>query len=1660
MAEAMDEPAVEIKTMDFVARVAATANELADITPYAGGAFGEDASEMHDVGETENIGTSALRQIQNHDISPISFNPISYDPINNNPHVIRTFPGDIKVSLEGQLLQKFLKSEGFAGAHIAVFNNWLTHNILNNIYSKIVEFPIEEGRNDSQGTVTTFENLQILSPNYASGGKIIPLTPQMAREHGLTYGISLYVDEVQRKRSCTTSEVIERKDQVYIGLVPIALGSAFCVLRGLKREELAMLGEDPDDPFGYFIVSGVEKSILCQELIVVNRIILFNYKNIPVCRMTSNTPLGTALIQITVDRRTQSKLRIQSTTLKRKSLKEKINKDKEKAEAAKGKKPGEGDEVDEAETKKKKKNKYRSFNVLRIFRLYSQYKTYEDIEMLISQFLEPTKVKVCLNCLIDSKTDFVILPDDYNVIRCKIAADKKEASRVSNEQVNEAVQELYDKDLFSHLNEVPSVEDETEIQRKERIVESKMNLLAIMIARMLEFLAGVRPYDNRDSWSTKRLNLAGTLCEQLLRGAWKEAVNGAQKSVNETKSATLSTIHGKISPSSITESFRDSFISQNWGVKRARGAQIKSNVSQTLVRDNVIATFAHVATIDVGISRTDRQPGIRLVQNSQYGFVDPVSSSEGETCGIVKATSLSDRVSLDRQDYKYIPLALSLKNKETGVALFNKELQAVVSVVYNGEALSPGFTYREQFLRKLKRLVTPTQTLAPAIPQPFEYDCDYGLGVINIRTTFPLPEFLTLVSGWLTLVRPIEYTNKLVFNGKFLGWCHGSPIEKQIRELKRSGRLPPDTGIIFVNKDWLYVDMGPGRPIRPLCIVNEESQISSTVDNELSRAYHDYVVARNVTRALSETYNDEVIHDQDLVTSRTNEMKEAEKELWETGIMLNTVQNDPYSTPEDVEFYRKLDRAAAKRIKTAVEKMEAIQADRELSNARINQLRAEIKEARRAENEARKRLDEIRAKYPVLILDLKNKRNAPISEMLTSSCMEYVAPWEQEYIKLAATVNDIDDYNIAITEAKIKVAAATEKLIKVQNDITDGKKFWRQATAAEIAAEAQGGGSVEGGVEGGEGGMVGGEVKVIMNDRGEGMVEVSAEDKLREVQDQVSTVTHEASRVYNSWMYTHCELDPQAILGVASSIIPFIGHNQAPRSTYQCNMGKQALGIYHSNHMSRFDGKIKLLAYPSRPMCDMEMHVIFGLNTKPQGEMAIVAFCCNTNYAQEDAFIMNRASLQSGLFRMFKYLTYKAIIDNGQSNGFTEALERPENTPRYAHIRNNGLPAIGSPLEQGDCVIGKTQRLANGEIRNDSVVLKISEQGVVDKISVISDNHKTTVFVKIRIMRVPMEGDKFAPRNAQKGTVGLIANRYDMIQGVKSGISPDIYANPSQLPSRMTVSYTLELLGSKAAAISGQRVNASPFRPVDVNGFRNTLKGEGLPENEKQILRDYGYTEWGEEKCISPLTGKEIEVEFFMGPVYWQELKQQVVDKGQVRSQGRVKSLTRQPPKGRINNGGLRMGEMERDVLISHGASACLLERLMKTSDLYPTVQCVKCGEFAVNNRNYNPNINNNQYVCPIHKDKGEYARLDVPFGYKLLRQLLGALGFNLRPDLCTTEEYKQRLINPTPMIQNFDRIKVLNNEHNGIYEAQVEEDMMAVDGENDDDPYDGDRDI
>jgi DNA-directed RNA polymerase III subunit RPC2 len=438
-------------------------------------------------------------------------------------------------------------------------------------------------------------------------------------------------------------------------------------------------------------------------------------------------------------------------------------------------------------------------------------------------------------------------------------------------------------------------------------------------------------------------------------------------------------------------------------------------------------------------------------------------------------------------------------------------------------------------------------------------------------------------------------------------------------------------------------------------------------------------------------------------------------------------------------------------------------------------------------------------------------------------------------------------------------------------------------------------------------------------------------------------------------------------------------------------MSKQAMGTIGVNQYQRMDGLIYTLVYPQKPMVKSRTLDVVGFDSIPGGQNSIIAVMSFSGYDIEDAVILSKSSIDRGFGRCMvlrKYQTSIRRYANGSTDkscgppdvdGFTDG-EDDKRFARYKAIDKDGICLVGEPMDSGSIMVNKESptdtttnlggaglgfnlgmSMTNAEYKPSPLSYRGGAPCYVDKVLVTSNEHELQLIkVMLRQTRRPEIGDKFASRHGQKGVCGLIVPQEDLPFN-EFGHSPDLIMNPHGFPSRMTVGKLLELLVGKAGLYEGRQGYSSAFG--EEHGSADTAEATA----EALLRNGLNYT--GKDVLYSGASGEPLDAYIFSGPVFYQKLKHMVLDKAHARARGPRAVLTRQPTEGRSRDGGLRLGEMERDCLIAYGAANLIMERLMHSSDAFSASVCLTCGLL--------------QYQVRILWNFGaKHGEIDIPFMY------------------------------------------------------------------------------
>ena len=529
-------------------------------------------------------------------------------------------------------------------------------------------------------------------------------------------------------------------------------------------------------------------------------------------------------------------------------------------------------------------------------------------------------------------------------------------------------------------------------------------------------------------------------------------------------------------------------------------------------------------------------------------------------------------------------------------------------------------------------------------------------------------------------------------------------------------------------------------------------------------------------------------------------------------------------------------------------------------------------------------------------------------------------------------------------------------------------------------------------------------------------------DYIDTAEEETSMIAITPDDLKKNKYYTHMEIDPSLILGVMSNLIIYPENNPVTRNSFSCGQSKQAVSVYHSNYQMRIDKMGVILNYGQTPLIKSRYLDYINREEQPYGVNAIVAIMSYTGYNVEDAILINEGSILRGLFRTTYYSMYEAKEESSKVTGMNNSkfanIEKNNVIGKkkgydYSFLDDYGLIRENTELNDKMIVIGKiNSNLDNKESWiDDSVKPKKGQLGYVDKSFItLGEEGFNVAKVRLREERIPAIGDKMASRAGQKGTIGLIIPEADMPY-LEDGTRPDLIINPHALPSRMTIGQIVESMFGIACVSYGGFGDCTAFQ----------VKGSNY-DTYGPMLTKAGFNHTGNHIMYNGMTGEQIQSNIYMGPTYYMRLKHMVKDKINYRARGPNQQLTRQPVQGRANDGGLRIGEMERDGICAHGLAYFLNESFLVRGDEYYMAVCNKTGSIAIYNEaknlflspysdgpiKFHTNPDGTMNIKNLTKFGRSFSLLRIPYSFKLLIQELQVMNIQMR--IITDENIDQLL--------------------------------------------------
>ena len=544
----------------------------------------------------------------------------------------------------------------------------------------------------------------------------------------------------------------------------------------------------------------------------------------------------------------------------------------------------------------------------------------------------------------------------------------------------------------------------------------------------------------------------------------------------------------------------------------------------------------------------------------------------------------------------------------------------------------------------------------------------------------------------------------------------------------------------------------------------------------------------------------------------------------------------------------------------------------------------------------------------------------------------------------------------------------------------------------------------------------------------------------------------------DKYTYSHADLHPIIILGYMGLYGILLNHGQSGKylASGASKHPKQSVSVYTSEYSNKFYSSAHLAHNIERPIIQNRFHKIINNDKYGTGTNVIVAISYQNGYNQEDAFIFNKSSIDMGLYNSSYYKTYqeteKSDMKTGTEEKFynpmysSEITEYPDELSgnfgkyNFEYLDKYGIIKEGTYLTGDEVLIGKYAKIkdVNGSTTYtdlSSHVKKDNKNSYVDKVFTCKTNAAGDELCKVRTcqLRVPQLGDKFASRNGQKGTIGVLIDKPDM-PFTKTGIVPDIILHPASYPTRMTLNQLFEIIYGKLASEMGFFGLANTLEPFDVKKINN-------------IMEENGFQYGGDEFLYDGISGKMMPAKIFIGPLYMQRLKLMVNDKINTRTSGQKRdgipipgasytTLDRSVISGRAAGGGLKIGEMERDALIGQGLSSFINDRDMVRGDKFSVYVSPVTGQIVVGN-DYDGIFYDNSVDGPISYQLSEtstsgnrkilginnfnikqhnFIKVNIPYSTKLLIQEMQGVGYNvqIKPEMNKFLIDTDKLINYT----------------------------------------------
>jgi DNA-directed RNA polymerase beta subunit len=1586
--------------------------------------------------------------------------PLPVDQIRNVLHKsLAGLTSELSLGPEGRLLRHVVTKDGFSENVKAIYNNWVTVVLPQQFAAQQLK--------SSDGIITFAPKIRFDSdgtrsgPMRTIGQKSVRLTPRMCREHNLNYVVGCWVKAIYTPQERTTPlmtfnrqvrQSVVQQEEIYIGDIPVMLGSILCWLYRCSDVEYLEMGECPNDPLGYFIIKGSEKVIIIQEKLRASlpNTFIADSKGKVQTRTTCVTPTGTKIVTIQVGKTWQT-LKVGLSFLQ----------------------------------------KEHHLPLFVVFRMLGV-----DIPQamdIIYKYIPEEEHEKCKYALQAS----IAKADSQRHDMTGYISNKLKMGAVTPDNYAKREQDIQLKiidDLFPNLEQTN--------------IALKLEHLAFMASRTLRYLIGTRQLDNRDSWAIKRLETAGRALQQLMDILLKEMFKKAQESIGEGKTFSFQLMLQKINRSFITEGISKSFGSNSWG---GIGSYRKENIVDTLKRETPTSVYSQIGRVNTPANRQAAKESLRRLQPSQLGYV----CISGDSLVLSNDKTNVTRIDTMKNGDRVMTANIKTLEEEPSAIgrWFEKIPDKVLQITtISGRSIKCDPQHpllvvtddNQHVWVKAGDLKSEQKLVIKHFNIPLSSEGD-NLVISSKDISFNYIEPLQKM-GLVDVSIPSE---KIAILARLLGIICRMNIEKKdssdewnvrislenkedIDDMKADiSSLGFDVNVFTVFKNGSHWTFEPGCMFTALIMTagEMESDQESTIPSWIMKGSMN--TKRQFLSFFTNYVNDIPIIDwtlpldkQIIIYEHPNNnltfCKEIQELFKDLDINIHIIPTINYFNRKSVTLYLEGSYVNVSKYFDVVSyrysqrwrqnnavSIEYLKYRLQLQKSKYEELSNIINPMTYDQFEKLYTTGTDRVLCPISEIKqidiekvydfttISNNHSFYANGFLVSNCPAetpegdacglvknlamtcYISRdhleqdidliLEEEGIFDMLSDDKDDDHphpflkngNLhkwchapSMTEALrglILTGRLPKDVMVFNNEYDHVMEFFydgARATRPLLVVDADGQLVID------KLNMWDEDIDTLVQNGALEYVDARCQEYImlatdtEQVRSRAATIqrlqttlndpqssdkereTAEEALVQLKLRipFTHCEIDPIAPYGFAVGIMPQPNRGQGPRVTYQASMCKQALNQYHLNHHLRFDTSFKVFQAPSRPFFETELAYPGGLNFMPAGDNIIVAFMALEDN-QEDGIVAN-AELLKRKFKMVKYTTHRCIAKNVRDikeRFIRPIIKRGEPAGRYDAIEPNGLPRLDAYIRQGDCIIGKMRdNLETGRTESACMYAGVGEEGYIDRVLVTwnAEDH-IVVKVKIRQTRQQQEGDKFASRYSQKGTICAVVPANELpriIGGPNDGVVPHFFINPLSIPSRMTVNKMAEMNGSKGSAYNNTRLNATGFRSFTLQPSKDTLNEYGLEEN-------------GLEYMLRP-DGKMYNNQINVAVCCYQMLRHHVLDKIQMRAEGAIRPVSHQPVGGRAYEGGLKIGEMERDAIISHEAIENLWERLCGVSDKYTTVACQECGRIAISNSNTRVSI------CMQCGDKARFGVITIPYAIKLLNSLLSACNFDPTFDL------------------------------------------------------------